>query len=70
MAESDRRTERNFTMDKPVLSWFAVAVLLSGSAYLASAAEPTLPNQPAEMATVGADGPKLPFCRAAEMEIR
>jgi hypothetical protein len=40
MTEWDKPTERNFAMNNPIFSWFAVTVLISGSALLASAAEP------------------------------
>ncbi|MBN1766816.1 MAG: hypothetical protein JW860_16300 [Sedimentisphaerales bacterium] len=48
-------------MNKPVLLWFSVAVLLSGSVLIASEAEPALPKKPAETATVSTDAPKVPF---------
>jgi len=51
-------------MNNPIFSWFAVTLLISCSALLASAAEPALPTQPATSSTVRADAPKLPFTAA------
>jgi hypothetical protein len=48
-------------MNSPIFSWFAVTVLISGSALLASAAEPAPQTQPAAPATAPADAAKLPF---------
>jgi len=48
-------------MNKPILSWFAVAALMSGNALCASAAEPATQTQSAAPATVRANAPKLPF---------
>jgi Glycosyl hydrolase family 62 len=61
VTESDKPAERNFAMNNPIFLWFAVTVLISDSALLASAAEPLPQTQPAAPATVSPDAPKLPF---------
>jgi hypothetical protein len=48
-------------MNNLILSWFAAAVLLSGSVLLSSAAEPAPQTQSDATATVSADVPKPPF---------
>jgi hypothetical protein len=48
-------------MNNLILSWFAAAVLLSGSVLLASEDKLTTPSQPAVTVTASADVPKPPF---------
>jgi len=48
-------------MKNSILFWFAAAVLLSGSIFIASTAEPATQTQPSQTATVSAETPKLPF---------
>jgi hypothetical protein len=48
-------------MSNSIISWFVVAVLISGLSLVVSAAEPATQPQPATPSTVQADAPKLPF---------
>ncbi len=48
-------------MNNPIFSWFAVTVLIYGSALLASAAELAPQTQPSTPSTVRSDAPTLPF---------